>query len=249
MAAAVTGNRKPAAVAFEYGRLIKTAATNSTVSRQSTVPFTMVGIGNPQIITAAEKNLSISKSTARGRDIYWLQFVVNPREELRNKVQRLSFFVTLKTKGAETLELVPLRYGQERDIKEDRSIPEIKIETPQGGVSIGKILGQEISYKVLKPTVVGTGLQSSEFGWLLTDEALDMSAKRLIAIVSVPKEEKKLEFEMVITARLSGPLLGFLEGDTASSQPITSTTDLASILPPTPPVQKAASPKSKHRRQ
>ena len=54
-----------------------------------------------------------------------------------------------------------------------------------------------LTYKSLKPTIVGTGLQSPEFAWSIRDDMLDMSAKRLIAIIGVPKGTAQLELQMV----------------------------------------------------
>jgi hypothetical protein len=215
--------------AFELARLTKIASMNAHLAAASAVPLTKIAIGTPLHFPAAEKKLNVERSIAKQRDIYWVQFAINPKEDLRKSVTEIAFFVTLKTKGAQAFELAPLRYGHEHEIKEERKTPEVKVETPQGGVSIGTFYGQEISYKSLKPTIVGTGLQSAEFGWVMYDEMMDMSAKRFIAIVGVPKNTKKLEFEMVVTARPSAVFSFFpVQEQFSASQPMLHAIELRS---------------------
>lgn len=77
----------------------------------------------------------------------------------------------------------------------------------------------------MKPTIIGTGLQASEFGWVLSDEMVDMSAKRFIAIIAVPKRTKKLELEMVVNAKMN-TLMDYFFTDTASSRPVSFVSEL-----------------------
>ena len=149
-----------------------------------------------------------------------------PKEDLRNYVKEITFFVVLKIKDALAYELVPLRFGREENVTEKRDSPDVKIETPTGGVSIGKFYGQEISYKILKPTIVGTGLQASEFGWALSDEMIDMSAKRFIAIIAVPKGTLKLDLEMFVGAKLNS-VKALFQDDVASSRHV----EFSKVLP------------------
>lgn len=216
---ALAGPNQPLVSAFKHGLVIRNAGQNPQVALATAVTFTKVKIGTPIIFTAREKNLKIEPSLTRSKDFYWLQLAINPTEDLRETVQDISFFTKMKTKGAQAHELAPLRFGQEHLVREERSIPEIKVEGKAIGFSLGKIFGEEVSYKVLKPTIVGTGLQASEFGWSLSDEMIDMSAKRLIAIISVPKGAKKIELEMVIVVKLKGYIYYFKD-NVASSQPI-----------------------------
>jgi hypothetical protein len=90
---------------------------------------------------------------------------LNPLEDLQSKVDELSFFVSLKTKDAEALDLVPLRFGVEVSKKEQTGVPDVKVEAGGTGVSIGSVYSQEVTFKSLKPTIVGTGLQAAKFGW------------------------------------------------------------------------------------
>ncbi len=170
--------RNPSA-ALDFGNLTKVALGDASISQAAVVLLTTVAIGHPLILRAEEKGLKLPSSISDVFDVYWVQLAVNPREDLRGKVDELSFFVSLKTPDSEALDLVPLRYGTTQDVKTDTGIPETKIKAGDFSVSLGQIYSQEISYKTLKPTIVGTGIQDSEFGWSLTDEMIDMSAKSL----------------------------------------------------------------------
>lgn len=94
------------------------------------------------------------------------------------------------------------------------------------GIELGQIYGQEVTFKTLKPTIVGTGIQASKFGWTISGDMLDMSAKRLIAVVGVPKRSPKLEFDMVVSAKTNPKALGFVQGNVASSVPQRFSADL-----------------------
>jgi hypothetical protein len=58
---------------------------------------------------------------------------------------------------------------------------------------------------------------------------LDMSAKRLIAVVGVPKKSPKLEFDMVVSAKTNSKVLGFIQGNVASSVPQKFSADLRTL--------------------
>jgi hypothetical protein len=100
--------------------------------------------------------------------------------------------------------------------KEQTGIPDVKAEAGGAGVSIGSVYSQEVTFKSLKPTIVGTGLQAANFGWSLKDEMVDMSAKRLIAIIGVPKNTRLLEGDMVVNVKTKHWLT---QGDVGSSEP------------------------------
>lgn len=134
--------------------------------------------------------------------------------------------MSLRTAHSEALELVPIRFGQEQDVKTKAGIPEAKVEAGGVGIELGQIYGQEVTFKTLKPTIVGTGIQASKFGWTISGDMLDMSAKRLIAVVGVPKRSPKLEFDMVVSAKTNPKALGFVQGNVASSVPQRFSADL-----------------------
>ena len=149
----------------------------------------------------------------------------NPKEDLRGKFDELSFFVSLRTADSEALELVPIRFGQEQDVKTTTGIPEATVEAGGVGIELGQIYGQEVTFKTLKPTIVGTCILASKFGCTISGEMLDMSAKRLIAVVGVPKKSPKLEFDMVVSAKTT-KVFGFVQGNVASSVPQNFSADL-----------------------
>ena len=98
---------------------------------------------------------------------------------------------------------------------------------------------QEVTFKSLKPTILGTGLQQAEFGWSIRDDMLDMSAKRLIAIIGVPKGASQLELQMVITMKTKGQYLGFIQGDVATGETKSLKIDLRQLCRgyrPAPPL-------------
>lgn len=181
--------------------------------------LTNVDVGKPLILTAKEQGLRIPSSVSKLFDVYWVQLAVNPHADLRGKFDELSFFVSLDTPHAEALELVPLRLGQEQDVTKKTETPDVKIKAGDVGISLGQIYSQEVSFKTLKPTIVGTGIQDTKFGWSLSDDMLDMSAKRLIAVIGVPHKSSKIEFEMILTAKTNPRDLGFVQGNVASSEP------------------------------
>lgn len=222
----VSASRPDATAAFDFGKLTRIALANTSISQTTAVFLTTVAIGKPIILTADEQNLKVPPSISKHFDVYWVQLAINPRADLRGKVDELLFFVSLKTADLEALDLVPLRYGMDTENKITTGIPEVKLEAKEVGISVGQVYSREVAYKTLKPTIVGTGLQATEFGWSLSDEMIDMSAKRLIAIVGVPKNAPKLEFEMVVTARTNPRTWGMVQGNVTSSKPESYSTKL-----------------------
>jgi hypothetical protein len=212
--------RQDPSTAFEFGEVTKVALQDTSVSQVAAVLLATVAIGKPLILTAKEKGLQLPSSISAAFDVYWMQLAVNPRSDLRGKVDELSFFVSLKTPDSEALELVPLRYGDEQEVKSTTAVPQVELKAGEIGVTVGQIYSQEVSYKTLKPTIVGTGIQASEFGWSLSHEMVDMSAKRLIAIVGVPKKASKLDFDMIVNVRTNpSGWWGSVEGNVASTGP------------------------------
>jgi hypothetical protein len=210
--------------AFDLSQATADASTKTAFTEAAAVLVTKIAIGKPLVFSAKEKGLQIEPSILRAYDVYWLQLAINPRQDLRGSISELSFFVYLKTQDAQTFDLVPLRFGHDVGTKEQSGNPEIKVEVGGAGVSVGKFYSQEVTFKSLKPTIVGTGLQAAEFGWSLSDDMVDMSAKRFIAIIGVPKHASKLELKMVVTAKTQAKWL--VQGEAASGEPKVYATDL-----------------------
>ena len=193
------------------------------------VPLTTVAIGKPLVMTADEKGLKLPRSISNAYDVYWVQMAINPRADLRGKIDTLTLFVSLKTPEAETFELIPLRYGEEQSVKTTTAVPKAELKASELSVSIGQVYSQEVSYKALKPTIVGTGIQEAEFGWSLSNDMLDMSAKKLIAIVGVPKKTSKLDLEMIVTAHTNPQMYGIIQGNVASTVPVKQSVNLSQL--------------------
>ena len=192
---------QPAGI-IRFTQLKQEANRNGLVAAVTNVELGNVDVGRPYIFPAKEKNMTIEPSILRQFDVYWLQFAINPREDLRDKVDEISFVVALRTKDSEALALLPLRFGDEQKHTQRTNVPEIDIKAPSGaGVKIGQIYGQEIEFKSLKPSIVATGLQSPNFSWTLYNEMVDMSAKRLVAIIGIPKKTMKIAFDLIVSAK------------------------------------------------
>jgi len=213
-----TAGQNPSA-AFDFGDATKVAVRDRSVGGTTAVVLDTVDIGNPLILTAAEERLQPPASILRDFDVFLVQLALNPKEDLRGKFDELSFFVSLQTANSETLELMPIRFGEEQEVKTTTGIPGVKVQAGGVGIELGQIYGQDVTFKTLKPTIVGTGIQASKFGWTLSNEMLDMSAKRLIAVIGVPKGSRRLDFDMVISVKTNSTAFGFIQGNVASSVP------------------------------
>jgi hypothetical protein len=159
--------------------------------------------GRPLVTTAEEEKLVIPKSIAAEGDIYMVKFAVSFRFEealIRiEDIQRLAFSVTGPVEIL-ALELIPLRFDREMSITKIASSPEIKVQHGPNAMEIGKVYEQQIVYKILKPTIVAEGLQESAFAWSMADEAVQLGAKRFIAILQVPKGTKSITVQFQASA-------------------------------------------------
>ncbi len=221
----VNGPKEKLDSVFAIADAIRMSSYNEELEKITKIKFANIKIGVPFVFSANEKHLALEGSISKRFDVYWITFAINPQIDLRGKIDEISFFISLKTTDALALDLAPIRFGQETTKKEEIGTPEIKVETPRGGVSVGRFYGQEIAYKTLKPTIVGTGILANEFGWSMSDDMVDMSAKRFVAIVGVPKGSRKLSLEMVLRARPS-PQYGIFQQNVLNSEPINFTADL-----------------------
>lgn len=171
------------------------------------------GIGTPLVFTAAEKNLKVEASLLRNYDIYWIQLAINPSEELISRSSELRYDITIETPNCLVLAVEPLRLGTEESTSSKASIPDIKV----GDVEVGEMFSRTVEYKYIRPTILGHGIQTSSFGWIFSDEALDASAKKLFAVVGVPKHQKQITTKMSLAAKLKGFFGTSLESDWGST--------------------------------
>src|SRR5262249_174640 len=103
--------------AFEFGKAVQATTEKKDLSVVTALPVSKIAIGNVHVLNAKEKGLKIEPSTNQEYDVYWVQMAINPYEDLRSKLDELSFFVSLKTSNAEVFDLVPLRFVQEEQQK------------------------------------------------------------------------------------------------------------------------------------
>ncbi len=147
------------------------------------------GIGIPLAFTSTEKRLTVVPTLSRSYDIYWLQFAVNPSEELVDNINELRYDVELETKNSIVLDIVPIRVGIEENVTNKGAIPEVRI----GDVEVGEMFSRTVEYKFIRPTIIGHGVQTSSFGWIFSDEAVDASTKRMFAVAGVPKGTREAQ--------------------------------------------------------
>jgi hypothetical protein len=181
------------------------------------------GIGIPLALTAAEKNLRVEPSLLRNYDIYWIQLAINPSEELILRSSELRYDITIETPNCLVMAVEPVRLGTEESDSSKASIPDVKV----GSVEVGEMFSRTVEYKYIRPTILGHGIQTSSFGWIFSDEALDASAKKLFAVIGVPKHQKQITTKMSLAAKLKGFFGTSLESDWGSTGPTSFTVQLS----------------------
>ena len=67
---------------------------------------------------------------------------VNPRTDLKDELNELSFSVSFDTPKSEALELVPLRFGDEQNVETKSGIPPVSVKAGEAEISLGEIYGQ-----------------------------------------------------------------------------------------------------------
>ena len=75
-------------------------------------------------------------------------------------------------------------------------MPTVKV----GDVEVGEVFSRTVEYRYIRPTILGHGLQTSSFGWIFTGESPDASAKRMFAVIGVPRGTKEItaKFQLVL---------------------------------------------------
>ncbi len=196
----------------------KVAAADTRVASATLVRLTDIRFGQPIAFPAHDKKLAVEPSIAKRYDVYWIEFVVSPGEDVADELSELLFTVSMQDATAIALELVPLRYGTEASVKQKAQTPEVSVEAPNGGkVAVGEIYEQTIEYKELKPTVMATGLHDANFGWVIKGDALDPSSKRLIAIVGVRKNTHEIPLALTVAGTLRD--WGLFQSRRATTEP------------------------------
>jgi hypothetical protein len=201
---------------------IQAATADLPVATSILVKAGDAGIGRPLIFTAAEKNLKIERSLMNQYDIYWIQFAVNPSEELAEQSLELRYDIAIQDANCLALNIQPDRVGVKESVRSVDNTPDVKV----GNVEVGEMYSRTIEYQHIRPTILGHGVQLPSFGWIFSDEALDASTKRLFAVVGVPKNQKEISTEMSVTAKLKGYFGTTLESQWGSTGPTAYTFQL-----------------------
>ena len=163
------------------------------------------GIGRPLAFTAAEKRLTVEKSILAQYDVYWVQFAISPDEDIVDKISELRFDIDIQTPEATVLSLLPIRLGTDVSVKEEAKTPTVKV----GDVEVGEMFSRSVEYKYLRPTILGHGTLTPNLGWIFKDDALDASAKRMFAVIGVPRGSRSIEIKYSLSVKYSGVAVVF----------------------------------------
>jgi hypothetical protein len=155
------------------------------------------GLGQPLPFTAKDKSLNVEPSLTRRYDIYWIDLAFSPSEELLGNATELRYDIAMLDDDTIALDLLPMRFGREVGEKDGMSVPSIKV----GSVEVGEMFSRTVEYKRLLPTVLSHGLQTQTFGWTFTGDSLDASAKRMFAVIGVPKGTKQVKTRITLEAK------------------------------------------------
>jgi hypothetical protein len=192
---------------------IQQATLNLPVAVATLITEGDAGFGKPLVFTAAEKSLKVEPSLLRTYDIYWIQLAISPTEELIQNINELRYDITIDNPNVLAMTIVPERVETEIKTTDKAAAPTVKV----GDVELGEMFSRTVEYQYIRPTILGYGLQTSSFGWIFTGESLDASAKRMFAVIGVPKGTK----EITATFQLAAKVVKFmrLASDWASTGP------------------------------
>ena len=94
--------------------------------------------------------------------------------------------------------VVPERVGTEINNTDKATAPTVKV----GEVEVGEVFSRTVEYRYIRPTILGYGLQTASFGWIFTGKSLDASAKKIIAVIGVPKGTKEITTKFQLAAKV-----------------------------------------------
>lgn len=205
-------------------KAVEFAASDERLASTTLVSIGNATFGKPLAFTAGERKLIIEPSISRHYDVYWVEFALSPGDDFASRSTELFFSVVLNDPSSIALELVPLRYGTNSKVTTNLQSPDVSVEAAGNRISVGKVYEQTIEYSYLKPTILATGLRDSSFGWIMKDDMVDASSKRLIAIVGFPKGTKRV----AMTLSLSGHIRNWnpFQSSRSSTQPLAYTLSL-----------------------
>ena len=183
-------------------KTMEKAASDKRVASAVLVAVGNAVFGKPLVYPAKEKKLVVEPTISQQYDVYWVEFAFSPGEEFANRNSELFFSVTINDPSSIALQLIPLRYGNTNKSTTSLQSPEISAEAEGNKVSLGKVYEQTVEYSYLRPTILATGLQDSSFGWILKDDMVDASSKRLIAILGITKGTKAITITLAVSGHM-----------------------------------------------
>lgn len=161
--------------------------------------------GVPRIYRPEDLGISIRSIYQRMHDVYVIIFWMTDWHLFSDKVSE-SWFISKLGDDAVALELVPLRYDKVLHLEEESKSPSVSAKVGKAQLSIGQFYRKTISSTSFKPIIVAQGVQESNFGWAMRNDASAPGAKRFIAVVGI---EKGTEF-ITITVGAASFYEGFL---------------------------------------
>jgi hypothetical protein len=204
---------------------IQQAALNKNVAGAILLNEGEVDFGRPIAFTAKEKLLRVEPSLDRRYDIYWIELAFSPSEELLQNTLELRYDIKILDSDATVLDLVPMRFGVEASQKNTIEVEgKGTVTSPMVkdvGVEVGEMFSRTIEYKYLRPTIVSYGLLTPSFGWSFKDESLDASAKRMFAVVGLPKGTKQVNTAITVEVKCKKSIWIAAEWATTGPNPYT----------------------------
>jgi hypothetical protein len=173
-----------------------------------------ITFGIPIVYSASEKGLAIPESLRKKYDVYWVDFAVTFRGMNPKGLAEMVVNYALP-EGSVAIEIVPLEYGVDESHQESVNAPDVGIDYGGAKITVGEFFKTTVSYKYLRPTVIGYGLGQRTFSWQLEDEAIRSGSHRFAAIIGVPKNTHEVDIAMSGHVRLRQSFAGEILGGEA----------------------------------
>lgn len=179
-----------------------------------------VTFGQPQVSTPKIQGIEVNARLPKGDLRYAVILAVTFRDlgdiAIRD-IAELTFAAVVLEKAL-AVALLPLRFDKIVEQEQTLAVPEIKLQYGPAAVSVGKIAEEHIVFKSLKPTVVASGLQESNFSWSMRDDAIHLGSHRFVAVLQVPKGTSSLILQLSARAITSSKYI-FWQGQTIATEP------------------------------
>ena len=195
---------------MEFDRVEANLVRYPILLQSAKISFSPVSFGEIFVYSSDDRGLRIPPPISKKYDVYWVEFPVSLRDLSDDYVVEISFHVFLPD-DSRALDLIPRRFGIERDVTEEVSSPEFTVRD----VSLGEFYNRTVSYTTLKPTIVATGLREHKFSWVLTGEAVSTGSYLFVGVLGVPKSRCKISTGLGVNAKTTD-FLG-LQGNVAGT--------------------------------